>query len=134
MHILVVTGTRSSTIDYGLVNGLVNDLIAKAVLEFPAGSKPIIWHGDCPTGVDAIAKAWGNLTFGEVPFPADWSQGAKAGPLRNECMIREASIRRDDGADVRVLAIGLRNGQMTGTVDCINRALKYRLPMRVWFV
>jgi hypothetical protein len=40
-----------------------------------------ITQGACPTGADAIAKSWAELNHVQThDYPADWSQGKKAGP------------------------------------------------------
>lgn len=55
-------------------------------------------HGACATGADAAAHHWyetAGLDLGciEVRYPADWDQyGKRAGPIRNEKMVKEASV------------------------------------------
>lgn len=70
------------------------EMILKEILEifsdYPPDEKHTIIHGGCPTGVDAVAhtlaveKGWTIHVY-----PADWSLGKKAGPIRNEQMITE---------------------------------------------
>lgn len=54
-------------------------------------------HGACATGADAAAAHW-HIVAGqslgciEIKFHADWEQfGKRAGPIRNEKMVKEAS-------------------------------------------
>lgn len=53
----------------------------------------VLVHGKCATGADAIAHDWLALAsrlvpVTEDPFPAAWERGAKAGPERNERMVK----------------------------------------------
>lgn len=67
-------------------------------------------HG-AATGVDSLAGEWArknNIT--EERFPADWKQGKKAGPIRNQQMI-------DTNPD---LVIAFPGGK--GTEDLVMRA------------
>jgi hypothetical protein len=76
-------------------------------------------HGACATGADAAAAHWyivagQSLGCIEVKYRAEWEQfGNRAGPMRNEKMIREA------GADL-VLAFPLFGSK--GTWHTINLA------------
>lgn len=126
MAILVVTGSREERIEEE-----AEALIYEAIREFPTGANPIIWHGDCRTGADAVAKRVGDELFGQLPFPALWSKlGDKAGPVRNADMLRQARHKMLEGEDVRVLAIGLQKGKCNGTTNAMEWALKLRLPAR----
>lgn len=88
------------------------------VLEEYVDSNPVIVHGDC-SGADRLAKeAAKDLRLKHAPFPADWSLGRKAGPMRNQEMI-------DAGAD---LVIAFPGG--SGTRDCVRRAKKAGIPVR----
>lgn len=99
-------------------------------------------HGDCPTGADAMAKQWAieNGVF-HVAVPADWAAPCDAtctpehrkvssrhgdycplaGHRRNQLMV-------DMGADL-VLAFHRSNSR--GTADCIRRAKKAGIPVRI---
>jgi hypothetical protein len=54
-------------------------------------------HGACATGADAAAHHWyetagADLGVIEVRYPAAWEEyGKRAGPLRNEKMVKEAA-------------------------------------------
>jgi predicted polyphosphate/ATP-dependent NAD kinase len=87
-------------------------------LEEYVDQDPVIVHGDCP-GADRLAdREARDLGLTVEPHPADWSQGPKAGPIRNQKMI-------DAGAD---LVIAFAGG--TGTADCVRRARKAGIPVR----
>jgi len=79
---------------------------------------------DCPTlrlmhgggfGADALAGAWAALRG--VPcdvYPADWSKGRRAGPMRNERML--ARLR----GETAPLVVAFPGGR--GTEDMVRRA------------
>lgn len=47
-------------------------------------------HGDA-TGADRLAKLWAQMNDVEdIPYPADWTMGRRAGPIRNERMLKES--------------------------------------------
>jgi hypothetical protein len=88
------------------------------VLEEYVGLNPTIVHGDY-SGADRLADREAcELGLAVEPHPADWSQGRKAGPLRNQEMIAA-------GAD---LVIAFAGGD--GTADCVRRARKAGIPVR----
>lgn len=75
----------------------------------------------CARGVDTIAL-WLGQQWG-VPcrmFPAQWSLGNKAGPLRNQQM-----------ADYADALIAIWDGVSRGTADMISRAQAKRMPVHV---
>ena len=54
---------------------------------------PTILNGKCPTGADKLADQWAkDIGFPIEYYPADWSQGAKSGPLRNQIMASNADM------------------------------------------
>jgi hypothetical protein len=72
----------------------------------------LVIHGDC-SGADQLASdICDELGIPHTTFTADWSQGKKAGPLRNQAMI-------DSKPDL-VIAFPLEDSR--GTRDCIRRA------------
>jgi hypothetical protein len=100
-------------------------------------------HGDCPTGADAVAKQWAidNGVF-QVAVPADW-----AAPCTEQCpptSHRKTSSKRGDycplaghhrnqlmvdmGAD---LVLAFRRNNSRGTTDCISRAKRAGIPVRI---
>lgn len=123
----------------------------------PDGDDVTIIHGACSrrvtrvslgrtfhnveVSVDMLADfAARGLGFAVESFPADWSLGRKAGPLRNERMLRV-------GKPDRALAFGAlwhpsksagpnphftKSGRvkLTGTGDMVSRIIAAGLPMR----
>ncbi len=82
--------------------------------------------GDCPSGVDAIARRRADDVKlplisdvpGDTAFVAEWSRyGKKAGPRRNTRMARAAEVRRGLG-DTIVCAAFPMPGSI-GTWDCV---------------
>ena|SRR5215510_7917227 len=80
----------------------------------------VVIHGDA-RGADRLARDWAkSRDVPDLPFPADWDGlGKKAGPIRNEQMIR-------DGEPDIVVAFPGGNG----TADMVRRARRYRIPVR----
>jgi hypothetical protein len=87
----------------------------------------VLIHGACSTGADAAAHHWyetagAGLGCLEMRYPAAWeAYGKRAGPMRNEKMIREA------GADL-VLAFPLSGSR--GTNHTISLAEAAGIPVR----
>lgn len=83
----------------------------------------VVVHGGCPTGADRLAWEWASRV--DVPvevFAADWDRhGPAAGPLRNQAMV-------DAGA---VVALAFPLGRSAGTRDCMRRAERAGIPVRV---
>lgn len=87
--------------------------LAKAAQHLHPGA--VLRDGDCPTGTDRYTGKWASARCGTKrdPWPADWSIGRKAGPLRNGLML--------DGAGVPVeKLIAFAGGR--GTADCVKQA------------
>lgn len=81
----------------------------------------VLIHG-AAKGADSLAhEVAQELGWSIIEFPADWSLGAKAGPLRNQAMI-------DMVPDV-VIAFPLDNSK--GTWDSVNRAIHERIPVHI---
>lgn len=65
------------------------------------------------SGADALARSWANLNrVRVVTYAADWSRGRRAGPERNEVMIRESEPD---------LVVAFPGG--SGTADAVRRAV-----------
>lgn len=76
----------------------------------------VLVSGVCPTGADYLAEQFWTACGGTVdPFPADWSQGRKAGPQRNQGMV-------DKGADVCLAFIRNNSRGATGCADMAEKA------------
>lgn len=79
-----------------------------------------IRHGACKTGADYRADEAAQLArIPREPMPADWSQGRKAGPLRNQAMIDRGGA---------TLVVAFPGGR--GTADMVRRAEAAGIP--VW--
>lgn len=114
---LVVCGTR--TFDNVLfVRKKLNELTTKL-------GKLVVVVGDAD-GPDFIAEKWALLKgFAVVKFRADWSKFSKsAGPRRNAEMIGYAKCHKS-------YFIAFWDGVSDGTGDCIDRARRVGLKIRV---
>lgn len=113
---LLIAGSRDWS-DY--------DLVHSAIAALTDYDYTTIVHGGC-RGADLIAAAAAKkLGLSVLAYPADWSIGRKAGPLRNQRML-------DENQDIR-LAILFHDDieHSRGTKDmldrCIARGVKVRL-------
>lgn len=80
-------------------------------------------HGDCPQGVDAIAKAvCDKHQIAQFPYPACWEiLGTGAGVLRNtEMLVSEAPD----------CVMAFWDGLSRGTADMVKKALRNGTPVR----
>ncbi len=111
---LAVTGSRTGI---PVWPGFVTAIIADH-LEDETES---ILVGDCKTGVDKEVRE--SFPDRVVVFKADWdTHGKAAGPIRN----REMLDRRPD------LLLAFWNGRSPGTKDCINQAVKMKIPINIF--
>jgi hypothetical protein len=77
------------------------------------------------TGADRLArKVAVEMGARVVSFPADWSLGRKAGPIRNQRML-------DEGEPDLVLAFHEDLERSRGTRDMVERARRAGVPVRV---
>lgn len=122
---ILVTGSRA-WVDRDTIRSALLTQINAAV--FADDSRwPVLVHGGCPTGADAIAdEVWRDLmtryTSLDAPevHPADWrTEGRAAGPKRNARMVAL-------GAAV-CLAFPL--GESRGTRGCMALARKAGIPV-----
>lgn len=82
-----------------------------------------IVSGGCK-GADLLGEHWANVHNVKVTrFEADWSQGKKAGPERNEKMARYASC-----------LIAFWDGESRGTKNMIDLAVRYNLKIRILII
>jgi hypothetical protein len=68
-----------------------NKKLLYSVLDYINEQTPIesLAHGDC-TGADLLAKEWCLAkSIKSTAYPADWSIGKKAGPMRNAYMLKD---------------------------------------------
>lgn len=117
---LIITGSRHWMDPIAVYRAIENE-----VGRGPDRKPVTIVHGGCPTGADSAAAAWvwyDEEALQEV-FHADWeTHGRRAGPIRNEAMIKA-------GADL-VLAFPLPGGR--GTQHTIRLAREAGIPVKVW--
>lgn len=139
---VLVTGSRSWA-DGQAITGALLDSWHDAIQVLSPDVRFVVVHGDCPQGADALAKQWAT-TNGLIhePHAADWAAPCGdacpdrphrktskehgeycplAGHHRNQFMV-------DLGADL-VLAFHRNNSR--GTADCIRRAKKAGIPVRI---
>jgi len=124
--VVVVTGTRAAEDTPQLRERWARVIEARLRELAPT----VVIHGDC-RGIDRIAD-WVAIKL-DVPdirsMPARWTDGRKAGPIRNRTMI-EAALRMRDywGMTVQVEAFhtGLYDG--SGTTDCVRQGRSRGLP------
>ncbi|MEV4127071.1 SLOG family protein [Nocardia sp. NPDC049707] len=100
----------------------IRDALVQAWRDLQPG--PIILVHGAARGADQIAAdIWASGGLEDEPHPADWKgDGRKAGPIRNQHMV-------DLGADLCV-AFPIGDG-WSGTRDCMERARKAGIPVRV---
>lgn len=101
------------------------DTIRMALEEVRRGHhRPVLLHGDCPTGADAMAdQIWREWGLPVQTFPADWKKhGRAAGPIRNQEMV-------NTGPDV---CLAFPKGASRGTRGCIRMARKAGIEVRTW--
>lgn len=112
---VVIAGSRNFN-DYALFSSIVDKCLSRIRNEY----KIIILSGHC-SGADMMAERYAKENGFELEvFPADWSLGRKAGPLRNKQMI-----------DVADFAIAFPSGGR-GTQSLINFAKQKGIPTRVY--
>lgn len=112
---VVVGGSRAFQ-DYSLLCSSLDRYLSRIMKEYQI----IILSGHC-RGTDALAERYARERGLALEiYPADWSLGRKAGPLRNQQMI--------DLADY-VVAFP---GGGPGTKSLIRLARKKGLPMRIY--
>lgn len=114
---VVVAGSRFFN-DYDLFSAVVDRYLYRIKQEYDI----IILSGHC-SGTDRMAERYAREKgYGLEVFPADWTIGRKAGPLRNQKMV-----------DVSDYAIAfLSDGK--GTISLINLALRKGIPLRVYSI
>lgn len=126
MRILLVTGTRR-TLNDNLISVIRNEL-ASHKLKYD-----LLLVGDCKTGVDAWFRTNAHLIAHKcVMFEADWEMlGLKAGPIRNERMVKFAAGFISNPAKLPICeAFALVFPSVfgsSGTRDCIKALKRYKI-------
>jgi YspA, cpYpsA-related SLOG family len=105
--VVIVTGSRDWTDVATLIRVLEN------------ACPRLVVQGGCPTGADAIARAWCTRYDVECKtFAANWTlYGKRAGPIRNGHMLKAYP-----GAHVIAFPLG-----GPGTADCVRQANALRM-------
>lgn len=117
--IIVVTGSRNWK-DYDTLRSYI-DLLSKK--ERILHSPHFIVHGDAK-GADQLANKYAiQHSIPIKAFPADWTLGNKAGPIRNQQMI-DWAIKRALQFESEVICIAFPLPKSKGTWDCIRRCVK----------
>lgn len=117
--ILVVSGTRQ-------------DLAAEDIYRIQQAIKQWgeslqiegLYHGGCPTGVDALANRVRGVPI--KVFPADWQKhGKAAGPMRNREMLRAAAEHKGS------VLLAFPKGRSPGTRGAIQLAMQMGITVEV---
>lgn len=112
---VVIAGSRNFK-DYALFSSVVDKCLSRIRNEYDI----IILSGHC-SGADMMAERYAKENgYGLEVFPADWSLGRKAGPLRNKQMV-----------DIADYAIAFPSGGR-GTQSLINFAQQKGIPIKVY--
>lgn len=112
---VVIAGSRNFN-DYELFSSVVDKCLSRIRHEYDI----IILSGHC-SGADMMAERYAQENGFELEiFPADWSLGRKAGPLRNKQMV-----------DIADYAIAFSSGGR-GTQSLINFAKQKGIPTKIY--
>lgn len=119
---VLVTGSRKGVPRekvYEVLDQIYNNWVHDPYANDSPGERFVVVHG-AARGVDRMAADWavGHFMWGEhvdqEAHPATWTDGKKAGPIRNQKMV-------DLGAD---LCIAFPIEGSIGTWDCVRKARK----------
>lgn len=129
---VIVTGSRNWE-DYSTLRSYMDHVSYINRARFTT-----IVHGDCK-GADQLARQYAaEQGINVVAFPADWSLGNKAGPIRNQEMINWALRRSTNPSDdvesawTEVICIAFPLPQSKGTWDMIRRCERHKIKTYVW--
>lgn len=112
---ILITGSRHHT-NYNLIKDTL-----ERVVKFYGAPEVTVVHGAAPGADTLAAKAAFELGYNVESYPADWSIGKAAGPLRNQKMV-------NTGANV---CIAFPEEGSRGTYDCTRRASNAGIPLIV---
>ncbi len=137
MRVALITGSRDDFpphIVFDELDALRPEDHFVAVIHGACGwdaDEPWYWEDARLRGADRYADEWARERACRVlPYPAAWlREGRRAGPLRNERMVRLAVALRDHGHDVSALAFPV--GASPGTRGCMRLIEAAGLPLRV---
>ena len=112
---VIIAGCRDFN-NYELLRGKCDHMLSKKKYTH----KVIVVSGHA-AGADALGEVYASERgFGLETYPADWSRGRMAGPLRNEKMARVADA-----------LIAFWDGKSKGTRNMIDRATMKGIPVRI---
>ena len=112
---VIIAGSRHFS-DYKVFSSVVDNCLTRIRNEYEI----IILSGHC-SGADMMAERYARENEFELEvFPADWSLGRKAGPLRNKAMV-----------DIADYAIAFPSGGR-GTQSLVNFAKQKGIPTKVY--
>jgi hypothetical protein len=112
---VLVTGSREFT-DYDMLA----EVLAAELAEHP---DMIVVHGDCPSGLDALAKRWCvENGVAQEPHPADWRRLGKSAGFRRNTFMAGLGARRCH-------AFPLPGSR--GTLHCMKVAKRAGIPVNV---
>lgn len=117
---VLVTGSRRATWDEHA------DIVAHVIgLNTYAEFLTDIVHGAAPGLDNLVAEMFSGTDVRLHPHPARWEkEGNAAGPLRNQRML-------DEHPDI-ALVLAFPTPDSRGTWDMVERAVKARIPVRVY--
>jgi hypothetical protein len=114
---ILVCGTREEL-------SMPQQILIESVMMELVGKNVCIDGG--AAGVDSYAHEFASrsLGWGTRRFPADWTRfGKSAGPIRNQQMLDENDVD---------LVLAFPGPESRGTWDMVERAVKNRIPVRVY--
>ena len=125
--IVIVTGSRNWN-NYNALRSYIDHVCWKEGILY---APHLIVHGDAK-GADQLANEYA-IKHG-IPvqsFPADWTLGNKAGPIRNQQMIDWANEKALQLRE-EVICIAFPLPQSIGTWDCVRRCERAKVKTYVW--
>jgi len=91
-------------------------------------------EGGCD-GVDSIAKVWANNhNLSHRQFPADWSLGPKAGPIRNKEMAEYLAEKEEQGHKTYAYIFLKKGLENKGSNSMIQNLISLNLNFKVYFI
>lgn len=112
---VIIAGCRNFN-NYDLFSTVVDKCLSRIRNEYE-----IIILSGCCSGTDTMAERYAKENNFKVElFPADWSLGRKAGPLRNQKMV-----------DIADFAIAFPSGGR-GTQSLINLSNRKGIPIKIY--
>lgn len=130
-YVVIVTGSRQWKYSW-IVEEQLDEYLRLCNL---SAKQLVIRVGDCPTGVDKIARNWAEREqMASVhEYQADWDKhGKKAGPIRNSEMVDEGGNICLAFWDPKGARAKLKRSRMPGTLDTIMKCVEAGIEVRVF--